>query len=1128
MRNFTQFIGLILFSAILYLPCAAQSYVQVGTGNEQSSQPFYTSWKYSYTSIIYTKGELGAAKTITGIAFNNNFTDLVSLGSDINLTNQKLWIKHIPNEEWTFASGQSPYEDPTANGYTLVWSGTLHYGALGWMPVTFTTPFEYNGTDNIAVHWENGAGLSNIYSVKTAATIVNKKQVKCGGSDVAVPTTPGYESYPFGNKVNARFFYDAGNVPANPELTSPANSKIKADLNSTLKFTLGTNTTSYDLYFGTDQANLTKVSDNVAVSQAGEVVYTPAGLLQPNTSYYWKVVAKNATTSTESSIFTFITQEIISQFPYLQDFEAYWITNLDPKNPDTLSTVLDTNYPDKTPWSWDNGWSASKYKAKSNENIYKGLFSAYISAYGDGNYSLVTPRINLPASMRVSFWWKNGFNASTTRVADADTTYFEVSKDGKATWKTMLKLCGPASMNTYDNITADLSEFAGDNVYMRWRYRKFSSSSKQFYVDDIKIESKPTGAIVQLEKTDLSYPTIVTGGKSKQRVIIYNTGIGDLVVNGITTDGPFTCDFSKTIAPNAKDTAYIYFAPTAEGVYNKNVTFNIGGATGNATVVCKGEAIARVEKFFQNFDAAKAIPTGWVAIQSGKSNNIVQNIFAVSYVSDVYSAPNAMKMVRINESDTLDPVILVGPGVTGFADNKLSFYARKGDDTYQLELIVGVMDDPNDASTFVAKQTIVLTKDYAQYVVKFKANTTQPYIAFKYGEWTPRKPFPYTSLRLEDIAWEPDLATPPAAAQIGAPIDAAEKVDMMSGIKLRWSAGSSNTDGFKLYVGTSTANCNEIVNGVDITKDKPNHTVDFASLAYNTKYYWKVVPYNENGNCTEPLTWSFTTMSNPLVTVYPFTENFDNTPNITGEFDKPLGWNIQDIIGDRATWDIVNYPPAMQGFTRNDSKGAIHVAFHPFNAKNDWLYTPPMQMKKDFSYDVEFYIHTILDATTGSFYKEEISLWAGNGRVNTAMTDSLAYDVVNDNDWKKVTTTFKAPQDGVYYFGFHAISKANQYVIIVEDVTISERNTTSVENPESDKNIKVYPNPTADYVNFELPSSITGAAQVTIIDILGKVVRRENIGESRVLNLSGLSNGAYLLKVEASGKSFTRKVFVKK
>ena len=183
----------------------------------------------------------------------------------------------------------------------------------------------------------------------------------------------------------------------------------------------------------------------------------------------------------------------------------------------------------------------------------------------------------------------------------------------------------------------------------------------------------------------------------------------------------------------------------------------------------------------------------------------------------------------------------------------------KGGDSYGQDLIVGVMDNPYDASTFVAKSTVTLTSEYAKYAVTFKTNTTQPYIAFKFGNWDPANPFPYPSLRIDDISWAADVAAPPSAAQIGFPLDAAINVDMMSGINLRWASGSANTNGFKLYVGTTPTNCNEVVNGVDLAANVLSYNVPFANLNYNTVYYWRVVPYNENGNCAEPLTCSMLT-----------------------------------------------------------------------------------------------------------------------------------------------------------------------------------------------------------------------------------------------------------------------------
>jgi len=1004
-----------------------QSYVQFGTGNVESSLPFYTSWKYAYTSTIYTKDEVGGAKTITAIAFNNNFTDLTALGFDFDMPNQKIYLKHVSQSEWSDMS----YENPTANGYTLVWQGTVHYGALGWNVVTFTTPFAYNGTDNLVIHWENGSGTST-YSLKNAATTVGKKQVKCNGADAGgVPITAGFECYPFGTKANIRFYYDNPGMPSNPDLTFPLNNKIKVDLNSQLQFTLGDNTNSYDLYFGTDAANLTKVVDNLSISGASSYSYTPTAILQPNTKYYWKVIARNGNGSVESSVNAFTTQQIVSQFPYTQDFETFWVSNIDPDHPDTLSSVINTNYPDSTAWSWDNGWACSTGKV----NNYKGHFSAYVYSFSSGSYSLVTPRLNLPSGMRLNFWWKNGYT-SESRTANADTTYLEVSTDGKQTWNTLQKYCASTNMTSYDNSVVSLESYAGNNVYLRWRYKSFSSSATKFYLDNIAIESIPTSAIVTLSDQTLTYPDIAVGGKCSKRVVIYNTGSSNLTINGITTTGPFTCNFNKTIAPNAHDTACVYFAPTAVGQFSNNVTFNIGGASGNATVACTGNAIATVDSYFQSFDAAQAIPDGWVAIQSSKASNIVKNIWVTNSAPDVYSAPFALKMNRINDSDTLDPVILVGPGVTGYASNILSFYAMKGGDSYGQDLIVGVMDNPYDASTFVAKSTVTLTSEYAKYAVTFKTNTTQPYIAFKFGNWDPANPFPYPSLRIDDISWAADVAAPPSAAQIGFPLDAAINVDMMSGINLRWASGSANTNGFKLYVGTTPTNCNEVVNGVDLAANVLSYNVPFANLNYNTVYYWRVVPYNENGNCAEPLTWSFTTMSDPTVKSYPLVENFDEVINYPYQSDKPLGWTIEDSNNDKATWDAINYPPAAQGFTRNDSKGAMVILFHLFNPKNDWLITAPLQMKQGKRYDLEFYIHTLMDYSTGLVYNEKISVWAGTGRASTSMNDSLAFASVNTaTDWQKVTASYTPAADGIYYLGFHAISDPAQYVLLVDDVT---------------------------------------------------------------------------------------------
>lgn len=1098
----------------------AQSFVEVGTGNVETNLPAYTSWRYAYSSTIYLKEEIGGVKTITEIAFNNNFTDLASQGFDYDLNNQKVWFKLIPEtqDSWTDMS----YENPSNNGYTLVWEGKIHYGGLGWYRIVLTTPFVYDGTSNLLIHWENRSNVEK-YNFKFAATNTGLKQVKILGGDNAVPTNSGWEYYPNQTKLNIRFYYNNANEPANPELTAPANSSIKVDLGTKLNFTLGSNTESYDLYFGTDINSMIKVVDNQTIQGAGNYSYQPSQLLDPKKTYFWKVIAKNSQTTKESNVYKFSTQNIISAFPYFQDFEKYWISNLDPQHPDTLSSIINTNYPDSSDWKWDNYWSCLKKSA----NNFNGIYSACVNAYSQGTYSLITPRVNLPSNMRISFWWRNYYKYST-KTANNDSTYFQISIDGKNSWTTLLKLCGPANMQSYENAIVDLSAYSGNNVYFRWMYRSFNATSAEpFLVDDIKIENIPTSAIVTLSEQSLDFGKLVPNGKTKRKVIIYNTGTTGLTINGITTDGPFICDFNKTIAPNQKDTATVYFAPTQVGSFNGTFSFNVNGAQGNATVNCKAEAIPALTQFFQNFDAVKAIPEGWFANQSSFASNIVSNIWVTNTSIDVLSSPNAIKMNRVNSEDTLDAVILVTPGVANYSENILSFYARKGGNSYNLEIIVGVMSDPKDTSTFVAKKTFTLTENYTQFKVQFKTNTSEPYIGFKFGEWAPTKPFPFPSLRIEDVSWEPNTETAPQAALIGYPENDVDSVDIMNGLKLNWSAGSSNTDGFKLYVGT-TAACNELLNGVNLSQTQNNYNITADKINYNTTYYWKVVPYNEFGDCAEPSVWTFNTMADPTISVYPMVETFDNTPNITGKYDKPLGWTLEDSNSDRATWDMVNFPPAIQGFTRNDSKGAIHVPFHIINPKNDWLFTPPLSMKAGKNYTIEFYIHTMIDYTTGLVYNEKISVWLGKDRVSTAMTDSLAYDNINDaTTWKKVQASYTPAKDSIYYFGLHAISAPGQYVLIVDDLTITETNPQSVTTEKSSKELLVYPNPVSQQLQFRIAeSNHSEVVKISVWDMTGRKLYESQSYDNSV-NVSSFSNGFYILKIETSQKIYTQTFIVK-
>ena len=105
----------------------------------------------------------------------------------------------------------------------------------------------------------------------------------------------------------------------------------------------------------------------------------------------------------------------------------------------------------------------------------------------------------------------------------------------------------------------------------------------------------------------------------------------------------------------------------------------------------------------------------------------------------------------------------------------------------------------------------------------------------------------------------PDPLALPNAASIVSPGNAATLV--LPTATLNWASGGGMPTGYKLYFGTDGAGLTtptNIVNGTDLgnvlTYD-PN-----PDLTAGTTYYWKVVPYNANGDAATCPIWSFTTL----------------------------------------------------------------------------------------------------------------------------------------------------------------------------------------------------------------------------------------------------------------------------
>ena len=452
-RFFSRWYFAILLTALTF-HATSQNYVEIGSGIVSNSMPVYSSWNYSWSSLIYNHADLGTAKSIIKIALN-------CINGPKTVTNQKIYFKLTSNSVFANAN----YEDPLNNGYTLIYQGDLTF-VTGWNEITLSTPIPYDGIQNIAIHWEDRWG--NTYGPNfnsTSSTIFNNKN--CGNdTNFPPPSQTGYLN-PYPNSLtNMRFYYN-GTGPVTPFNPNPADNATVVSVATSLSWQLGANTTSYDLFFGTNPLSLTQVVSNVPVSAPGTFSYTPPSLLADSTFHYWKVIAKNATQQESSPVWKFKTEVVIDQFPYTQGFED--------------STVFNT-FPVQSAWVITPDFSWYQY----NANQHSGLLCAKSFWYTSGNEAILrSPKVLLPANHAISFYWRN---TTANKVSNHDTTYFEVTGNGGMTWIKVDTLSPPTVNASYVQRIHNLNAFAGNNCYFRFRHRTDNSSSAaNVYLDDISI-----------------------------------------------------------------------------------------------------------------------------------------------------------------------------------------------------------------------------------------------------------------------------------------------------------------------------------------------------------------------------------------------------------------------------------------------------------------------------------------------------------------------------------------------------------------------------------------------------------------------------------------------------------------
>lgn len=105
--------------------------------------------------------------------------------------------------------------------------------------------------------------------------------------------------------------------------------------------------------------------------------------------------------------------------------------------------------------------------------------------------------------------------------------------------------------------------------------------------------------------------------------------------------------------------------------------------------------------------------------------------------------------------------------------------------------------------------------------------------------------------------------------------------------------------------------------------------------------------------------------------------------------------------------------------------------------------------------------------------------------------------------------------------------------LIVSDINNPTPSSIEDVNAEATSDMQVYPNPAADKVTLSYTLTQSGNVNITIMDVMGRVVMSENQGKKEAgfayktnINTSNMNNGTYFYTVEVNGAKSTNKLVI--
>ncbi|MDD4667257.1 MAG: choice-of-anchor D domain-containing protein, partial [Candidatus Cloacimonetes bacterium] len=312
-------------------------------------------------------------------------------------------------------------------------------------------------------------------------------------------------------------------------------------------------------------------------------------------------------------------------------------------------------------------------------------------------------------------------------------------------------------------------------------------------------------------------------------------------------------------------------------------------------------------------------PSGWAS--QGTANWTQSTSMATDGTASAYKYGSSSSQFTLST-----------PMLTIAAGNNLTFDLRISTLTGALEL---VYSPDRENWTVLQSLTATTANAWQNYVVDLSAAAGNNYIGFRTGQQS-------ASFYLDSVIGPQILPLAPNAPELDSPDDLA--VNQSTYPVLEWDPATTGgvPTSFNVYLDTAANPTTLLANTTDTSYALT------TALNYDTTYYWKVTAVNALGESADSSIFSFTTMSNPTISAFPWTVDFGTE---TTEPFPPLNWNrmggqYPNASGTSSLWGRGNWLNGATG--NNDAKINIYGT-----SRYSWLITPPIAIPAT-GYEMKF------------------------------------------------------------------------------------------------------------------------------------------------------------------------------